>query len=99
MNRTTTGVWRHNRRAMKELEGRVAVVTGASRGLGSYIAWTLFDHGMNVVLAARDGASLEQVRGKMRSAKRTLAVAVDITQESGRRALLDAAANKFGDID
>ena len=44
---------------MTDLTGKVAVVTGASRGLGQRAAIRLADHGATLVLVARDGASLE----------------------------------------
>jgi NAD(P)-dependent dehydrogenase (short-subunit alcohol dehydrogenase family) len=44
---------------MSDLTGKLAVVTGASRGLGQRAALRLADHGATLVLVARDGASLE----------------------------------------
>jgi short-subunit dehydrogenase len=55
---------------------------------------------MKVVLAARNGKQLEAERKKIdKSGERTLAVAVDITNETGREALLDAATKRFGQVD
>jgi short-subunit dehydrogenase len=85
---------------MKDIGGRVAVVTGASRGLGSAIAQALFDHGMKVVLGARGGDQLEAVRAKLdRSGTRTLAVAADVTVPADRARLLAAARERFGEVD
>ncbi|MGI8607840.1 MAG: SDR family NAD(P)-dependent oxidoreductase [Candidatus Dormibacteria bacterium] len=85
---------------MKEIGGRVAIVTGASRGLGKSIAETLFDHGLKVVVTARNVEELEGVRsGIDRTGKRSLAFPGDITDAGHRAALLAAAYQKFGVID
>jgi short-subunit dehydrogenase len=85
---------------MKDIGGKVAVVTGASRGLGRAIAQTLFDHGMKVVLSARSGDELESFRNQLdRSGTRTLAVAADVTVPADRARLVAAAWQKFGDLD
>ena len=52
------------------LTGRLAVVTGASRGIGAATARAIADAGAHVVLAARDGDALDQVAGQIRDAGR-----------------------------
>ena len=52
---------------MKELQDRTALVTGASRGLGIYIARALAAEGMNLILAARSADALEKVAEDLRS--------------------------------
>lgn len=47
---------------MQTLQGKTALVTGASRGIGTYIAKTLAERGMNLVLVARSGDLLEKVK-------------------------------------
>lgn len=47
------------------LEGRAAIITGASQGLGKAIAQAYVDAGANVLLCARDGALLEQTRAEI----------------------------------
>jgi short-subunit dehydrogenase len=85
---------------MKELGGRTAIVTGASRGIGPYIGQALFDRGMKVVLAARSARELEAVRERLdRSGQRTLAVVADVTSEEDRRRLLSQAGERFGAVD
>ena len=74
---------------MKDIGGRVAVVTGGSRGIGPYIARTLFDHGMKVVLAARSIDDVEAVRKDFDPrGVRSLAVKSDVTDEADRKGLL-----------
>jgi short-subunit dehydrogenase len=85
---------------MKEIGGKVAIVTGASKGLGTYIAETLFDHGLKVVVAARSAAELEALTRRLdKQGQRTLAVAADVTDEGDRRRLLESARDRFGAID
>jgi short-subunit dehydrogenase len=85
---------------MKGIGGRVAVVTGASRGLGRAIAQTLFDHGMKVVISARGADELAEAQKLMdRAGTRSLAVPSDVTKPADRVALLDATRAKFGAVD
>jgi short-subunit dehydrogenase len=85
---------------MKEIGGKVAIVTGASRGLGSYIAETLFDHGVKVVVSARSGADLDTLCQRLdKRGQRMQAVAADVTSEADRQRLLDATRDRFGAID
>ncbi|MDO5684145.1 MAG: SDR family oxidoreductase [Propionibacteriaceae bacterium] len=82
------------------LDGRVAIVTGASSGLGVDFAGTLADAGADVVLAARradrlgDAASLVREHGR-----RALAVPTDIADPDQCNALVDAAMAEFGRVD
>jgi short-subunit dehydrogenase len=85
---------------MKDIGGKVAVVTGASRGLGRAIAQTLFDHGMKVVVSARGAEELESFRKQLdRGGSRSLAVPADVTSDSDRADLVASAKRKFGTID
>ncbi|MEA2644982.1 MAG: hypothetical protein QOE92_65 [Chloroflexota bacterium] len=85
---------------MKDIGGKVVVVTGASKGLGSYIAETLFDHGMKVVVSARSGDELKTFCERLdRNGQRTLAVPADMTVADDRKRLLDAARKQFGQVD
>jgi len=52
---------------LKKLEGRTAIVTGTSRGIGPYIAKSLAKEGVNLVLAARSAQDLEQVAAEVRT--------------------------------
>jgi short-subunit dehydrogenase len=85
---------------MKEIGGRVAIVTGASRGLGRHIAETLFDHGLKLVVTARSAGELEAVRaGFDRTGKRSLAIPGDITDRAHRTRLVEQAISRFGALD
>jgi NAD(P)-dependent dehydrogenase (short-subunit alcohol dehydrogenase family) len=74
------------------LAGRVAVVTGASRGIGAATAAAVAAAGAHVVLAARDGAALEGVAGGIREAGgRATPVPTDVSDEASVARLFAAA--------
>lgn len=77
------------------LEGRVAIVTGASSGLGYRFARVLSSAGARVVLAARRAKSIERLAEELQA----LSFPTDITLESDRNALVEAAVDHFGQID
>jgi short-subunit dehydrogenase len=85
---------------MKEIGGKVAIVTGASRGLGRHIAEALFDHGVKVLVTARSADELDAVRTSFdRKGTRSLAIAGDITDEAHRARLVSEAQAHFGALD
>jgi NAD(P)-dependent dehydrogenase (short-subunit alcohol dehydrogenase family) len=76
------------------LTARVAIVTGASRGIGAAIARTLAAEGCRVVGAARSREALEAVVGTQ-----GLAHACDLAQPDAAQALVDATLARFGRVD
>ena len=85
---------------MRKLKNRVAIVTGASRGLGPYMARALSAEGVHLALAARSTAELEAVAQEIRdNGGRAIAVTCDVTTEADRKALIDAALAEFGRVD
>jgi short-subunit dehydrogenase len=79
---------------------QTALVTGASHGIGPYIARALAQAGMNLVLAARSQSELEQVAADLRATGvQVLAVPTDVTDRESRRALVTAAERAFGAVD
>lgn len=83
---------------MRRLERRVAIVTGASAGIGEAVAHRLADEGASVVLVARRAAELERVVGDL-GAERAHAVALDVTAEDAPAAATAAALERFGRLD
>jgi NAD(P)-dependent dehydrogenase (short-subunit alcohol dehydrogenase family) len=79
-----------------DLTGRVAIVTGASSGLGWRFAEVLHDAGASVVLAGRRAERLEELH---RILERSLAVPCDIVDAEQRGDLVQAAVEAFGSVD
>jgi NAD(P)-dependent dehydrogenase (short-subunit alcohol dehydrogenase family) len=82
------------------LEGKVAVVTGASRGFGEAIAIGLAEVGADVVLAARTESALQEVAAKIEAlGRKALVVPTDMTDKAAIKKLADKAMEAFGKID
>lgn len=82
------------------LEGRVALVTGASSGLGRGFAHTLARQGAAVIVAARRTDALETLVADLKAGgARADFVAMDVTDEASVIAAYDAAQSRFGVID
>lgn len=84
----------------KRLQGKVAIVTGASQGLGEYLAMELASEGARVVLAARAVDRLNSIQTKIeRSGGIALAVPTDLLKEDDCKKLVDTTISKFGKLD
>ncbi|MDJ0420337.1 SDR family NAD(P)-dependent oxidoreductase [Rhodococcus opacus] len=82
------------------LDGRVAIVTGASSGLGVAFAQALAEAGADIVLAARRVDKLGDTAALVRATgRRALPVATDIADPDQCAALVDAAMTEFGRVD
>src|SRR4051812_4004827 len=79
------------------LEGKVAIITGASRGIGEAIARTYAAAGAKVVLAARKLEGLQAVADSIGAS--ALAVAAHTGKEADCKKLVAAAIEKFGKVD
>jgi NAD(P)-dependent dehydrogenase (short-subunit alcohol dehydrogenase family) len=83
---------------MSEDSSKIALVTGASRGLGAALARALADRGWDLVIDARGARSLARVRDELGASTSVRAVVGDVLDESHRRRLLNEA-RQLGGLD
>jgi NAD(P)-dependent dehydrogenase (short-subunit alcohol dehydrogenase family) len=82
------------------LDGKVAIVTGASSGLGVAFAKALAEAGADVALGARRVERLDETKGLVEAAgRRAIAVATDVAKPEDCQALVDAAMEQLGRVD
>ncbi len=83
-----------------DLSGRVAIVTGASRGLGQQLARALARAGADLVITSRDQGRLAEFGRELESlGRRVLAVELDVRSEASIEAMARAAVEAFGGVD
>ena len=83
-----------------DLNGKVAVITGASRGIGAATAARLAAAGASVALAARDESALGEVAERITAAGGTaLAVPTDVADPAAVEALVERAVSELGGLD
>ena len=83
-----------------KLEGRVAIVTGASTGIGLAIAETYAREGAKVVLTARSADRLERAsQAIVESGGVSVAISADVSHEDDVQRLVDGTIERFGRID
>lgn len=84
--------------AETDLDGRVALVTGASSGIGRETARALARDGADVALAARREAALEELAAELDGVE-TLVVPTDVSDESAVDAMVEATVDDLGGLD
>jgi NAD(P)-dependent dehydrogenase (short-subunit alcohol dehydrogenase family) len=82
------------------LKNKVALITGASKGIGEAIAASLAAHGAKVVINSRKQEEIEKVAAKINSAgAECLAIAGNTSDEASVKALIEKTVEKFGGLD
>ena len=81
------------------LAGKVAIVTGSSRGIGRGIAARLAEEGANVVLCARGGVELDSAVRSINGSGRTIGIVADVATPEGATAVVAAAVDQLGGVD
>ena len=84
-----------------KLDGKTALVTGASKGIGKGIALAFAQAGANVLIAARTEAEVVTTAAEIakQTGQRVVGVACDVDSEEQRAELLDRCMQKFGRLD
>jgi len=85
-----------------DLTGKVAIITGSSRGIGRAIAERMAEHGANVVISSRKPAPCEEVAAainKVRGRKAAIAVPASISSKEDLQNLVNETNREFGKID
>jgi NAD(P)-dependent dehydrogenase (short-subunit alcohol dehydrogenase family) len=85
---------------MARLEGKIAIITGASAGIGKAIARAFYREGSQLVIASRNRGRLEETRVELGGeGQRVLVVPTDVTDESQVRTLFERTLAAFGGLD
>jgi len=83
-----------------DLTGRVAIVTGTSRGLGQYMARALANAGANLVLTSRNPAGLAPFEAEIEAlGRKAISLALDVRRKESIEQMVDAAVETFGHLD
>ena len=82
---------------MSRVQDRIAIVTGAAKGMGREICLTLAQEGAHLVVAARDAAPLKELAGEIEKlGRRAVTQVTDVTDEAQVKALVQRALTEFG---
>ena len=85
---------------MEMLSGKIAIIAGASSGMGAATAQLFAAQGATVVLGARSAGALEKLEGEINTAGgKALAVPTDVTDRTAAQSLVDTAVENYGRVD
>lgn len=87
-------------KSLFNLEGKVAIITGASKGIGEAMARGLAEHGASVVISSRKQEAVEEVaEGFISDGLEAAGIACHVAQEAQRVNLIEKTIEKYGRID
>ena len=83
-----------------DLKGKVAIVTGSSKGIGKAIAEALAEYGAHVVVSSRSQEAVDAVADEFKAkGLETIGIACHVGDEEQRKALIDKTVNHYGGVD
>ena len=82
-----------------KLDGRTALVTGASRGLGQAIAWGLAQAGADIACVSRSGNAAETQQLVEETGRKFIPLQIDLSNPKARTGLIDSVVADFGHLD
>jgi NAD(P)-dependent dehydrogenase (short-subunit alcohol dehydrogenase family) len=80
------------------LGGKIAIITGAARGIGAATVKLFVERGATVIASDKDAGPLDAMAAALRS-ERVIPLAADVAEETANRRLVDAALERFGRLD
>ena len=83
-------------REILKLEGKVAIITGGSRGIGFAIAKAFSENGANVIITSKNSQQLENSANQLNNA---IPISADIRKEDDVRKVIEKTIEKFGKLD
>lgn len=85
---------------MQNLQGKNAIITGGSRGIGFHTALNLAKEGVNVAIMGRDEKALEEAKSEIaKTGVEVIAISADVSNEAGVQSAVKEAGEKFDSID
>ncbi|HET7708283.1 MAG TPA: SDR family NAD(P)-dependent oxidoreductase [Sphingomicrobium sp.] len=85
--------------ARQRLDGKVAIITGATGGIGEATAKLFLELGAKVMLVGRSTEKLAATRGRLAGGDHVAEAVAEATDETGIKAAVDAAVERFGGLD
>lgn len=84
---------------MKDLTGKVALITGGSKGIGFGIAASMLNAGMNVAITGRSGDSLKSALQELDSEDRLIGIPADVRDPDAMAGVVNEVISKWGQLD
>lgn len=81
------------------LNGKIAIVTGGSKGIGKEIALKLYNHGANVAICARTQSDIDNVVSSVKNSERFIGHHVDVTNGESIKNFIQQVKDTFGSVD